>query len=71
MDIRVNTEFEVKFTPNGDTAPHSPNLPNSIEMEGDLVFNLAPMHQKGIITVLHPSKYASLLSTEWEPQRKK
>ena len=59
MDIGMNTEFKVKLTPKDDKAVYSQNLPMPINLEEDLIVELALLHKYGIITVLPFSKYAS------------
>ena len=59
MDIGMNTEFKVKFTPKDDKVVYSQSLPMSIHLKENLIVELALMHKYGIITVLPFSKYAS------------
>ena len=59
MDIGMNTEFKVKWTPKDDKAVYSQSLPMPIHLKEDLIVELALMHKYGIITVLPFSKYAS------------
>ena len=59
IDIGMNTEFKVKLTPRDEKAVYSQSLPIPIHLKEDLNFELAPMHQYGIITVF--SKYASII----------
>ena len=59
MDIVINTEFKVKLTPKDVRALYSQSLPRLIQLEEDLIVELALMHKNGIIKVLPFSKYAS------------
>ena len=59
MDIVMNTEFKVGFTPKDDKAVYSQNLTMPIHLKEDLIVEVALMHKFGIITVLPFSKYAS------------
>ena len=52
MDIGMNTEFKVKLTTEDDKAVYSQSLPMPIQLEEDLIVELALMHKYGIITVL-------------------
>ena len=61
MEIGMNTEFKVKFTPKDDKAVYSQSLPIPINLKEDLFVELALMHKYGIITLLPFSKYASLI----------
>ena len=52
MDIGMNIEFKVKFTPKDDKVVYSQSLPMPIYLKEDLIVELALMHKYGIITVL-------------------
>ena len=70
MDIRMNTEFQVKLTPKNDNAVISQNLSMPIQLKEDLIVELALMHKNGIITVLPFSKYASPIFAQRKPNGK-
>ena len=70
MDIGMNTEFKVKFTPKDDKAVYSQSLPMPIHLKDDLIVELALMHKYGIITVLPFSKYASPIFAQRKPNGK-
>ena len=70
MDIGMNTEFKVKFTPKDDKAVYSQSLPMPIHLKQDLIVELALMHKHGIITVLPFSKYASPIFAQRKPNGK-
>ena len=70
MDIAMNTEFKVKFTPKDDKAVYSQSLPMPIHLIEDLIVEIALMHKYGIITVLTFSKYASPIFAQRKPNGK-
>ena len=59
MDIGLNTEFEMKLTPNFDKVVCSQMLSLPINLKEDLIFEIALLHQYGIFTILPFSKFAS------------
>ena len=67
MDIRMNTEFNVKLTPKDDKAVYSQSIPRPIYLKEDLIVEMALMHKYGIITVLPFSKYASPIFGQKKP----
>ena len=70
MDIGMNTEFKVKLTTEDDKAVYSQSLPMPIQLEEDLIVELALMHKYGIITVLPFSKHANPILAPRKPSRK-
>ena len=70
MDIGMNTDFKVRLTPKDDKAVYSQSLPMPIHLKGDLIVELALMHDYGIITVLPFSKYASPIFAQRKPNGK-
>ena len=70
MDIGMNTEFKVKFTPKDAEAVYSQNLPMSIHLKEDLIVELALINKFGIITVLPFSNYASPIFAQRKPNGK-
>ena len=67
MDNGMNTEFRVKLTPENNKAFNSQSLPMAILLNKDLIFELAPLHKKGIIIVLPFSNYGSPIFTQTKP----
>ena len=59
MDVGMNTEFRVQFTPKDDKVVCSQNPTMLIDLKEDLIVELALMHRDEIITLLPFSKYAS------------
>ena len=55
----MNTEFNVKLTPEDDKAIYSQSLPMPIHLNKDLIVELALVHKYRVITVLPFSKDAS------------
>ena len=70
MEIGMNTEFKVKLTPKDDKVVYRQNLHMSINLEEDLIVELALMHKYGIITVLQFSKYANYIFAQRKPNGK-
>ena len=70
MDIRMNTEFKVKLTPEDNKAVYSQNLPMPMQLKVDLIVEMALMHKYRIITVLPFSKYASPIFAQRKPNGK-
>ena len=70
MDISMNTEFKVKFSPNDNKTVCSQSLPNPIHLKKDLFAELTLMHKYGIITVLPFSKYPSPIFAQMKPNGK-
>ena len=70
MDSGMNTEFNVKLTPNDGKAAYNENLPMPIHLKEDSFVELALMHQYGIITVLPFSKHASPIFAQRKPNGK-
>ena len=70
MDIGMNTEFKVKLTPKDNKALYSQSLPMPVHLKGDLILELAPLDNYGIITVLPLSKYASPIFAQRKPNGK-
>ena len=56
FDIGMNEEFKVKLTPKDDSPVYSQNLPTPINVEEDILVELAPLHRYGIITTLQVCK---------------
>ena len=59
MDVRMNTELEMKLTPKDDKVVYSQSKPTPLHLKDDQIVKLALMHKYEIITVLPFSKYAS------------
>ena len=70
MDIGMNTEFKVKFTPKDKKAVYSQSLPMPVHLKENLNVELALMHKYGIITVLLFSKYANPIFAQRKPNGK-
>ena len=70
MDCGMNTDFNVKLTPNDGKAAYNQNLPMPIHLKEDSFVELALMHQYGIITVLPFSKHASPIFAQRKPNGK-
>ena len=70
MDIGINMEILVSLTPKVDKAVYSQNLPMPFHLEGDLIVELALMHECAFITVLSFSKYASPVFAQRKPNGK-
>ena len=69
-DFGMNTEFKLKLTPKDNKAVYSQNLPMPFHLKKDLIFEFAPMHKYGIITVLPFSKYVSPIFAQRKPNGK-
>ena len=67
MDIRLNTEFQVKLTQKKDKPVYRRNLPMPMHLKKDLIGELAIMHKYGFITVLPFSKYARPILAQRKP----
>ena len=52
MDIGMNTEFKVKLTPKDVEAIYSRSMPMPIQLNEDLIVDLALMHKYGVTTLL-------------------
>ena len=59
MDVGMNTEFEVKLTPEDDKVVYRQNITMTINFKEDLTVEIALMHKYGIIAVLPFSKHGS------------
>ena len=59
IDIGMTTEYAVKLASKDDKAIYSENLPLQNHLKENMIFELALMHNIGIITFLPFSKYAS------------
>ena len=70
MDHGMITKFKVKLTPKDNKAIYSQNLPMLIQLEENLIVELALMHRYGIITILPFSKYASPIFAQRKPNGK-
>ena len=57
----MNEEFKVKLTPKDDSPAYSQSLPAPINLQEDILVELAMLHKYGIITTLPFSKYASTI----------
>ena len=70
MDDGINKEFRVKHTPKDEKVVYSQSLPRPIHLKEDLIFELALMHNYGIITVLPFFNYASHIFPQRKPNGK-
>ena len=59
FDIGMNEDFKVTLTPKDDSPAYSQSLPTPINLNEDILVELALLHRYGIITTLPFSKYAS------------
>ena len=59
FDIGMNEEFTVKLTPKDISPAYSQSLPTPINLNKNILVELALLHKYGIITTLPFSKYAS------------
>ena len=66
----MNTEIEAKLTPKDDKAVYNQSLLMPIHLKGDIIVELALMHDYAIITVLPFSKYASPTFAQRKPKGK-
>ena len=66
----MNSEFKVKRTPKDDKVVYGQNLSMAINLKDDLIAELALMHEYGVITVRHFSKYASPTFAHRKPNAK-
>ena len=69
-DIGMNTKFKVNLTPKDEKVVNNQSLPMPIHLKGNLIVELAPMHNYGIIIVLPLSKYASPMFAQRKPNGK-
>ena len=69
-DIGMNTEFKLKLIPKDNKAVYSQSLPMPLQLQEDLIVELAQMHNYGITTVLPFSKYASPIFAQRKPNGK-
>ena len=66
----MNEEFKVKLTPKDDSPAYSQSLPASINLNEDILVELAMLHKYGITTTLLFSKYASPIFAQKKPNGK-
>ena len=59
IDKRMDTEFKVKLTLKDEKSVYTKNLPMLMDLKEDLIVELAPMGNHGIITVLLFTEYAN------------
>ena len=70
FDIGINTEFKVQLIPLDNRPAYSQSLPSPINLKDDILVELAPLHNYGIITTLPFSKYASPIFAQRKPDGK-
>ena len=70
FDIGINEEFTVNLTPKDDSPAYSQSLPTPVNLEEDILVELALLHKYGIITTLPFSKYASPIFAQKKPNGK-
>ena len=68
--IGINTEFKVQLTPLDNRPAYSQSLPAPINLEDDILVELALLHKYGVITTLPFSKYASPIFAQRKPNGK-
>ena len=59
FDFGINEEFSVKLTPKDNSPAYSQSLPIPVNLEEDILVELASLHKYGIITTLPISEYAT------------
>ena len=69
-DTGMNTELEVKLTPEDNKAVHSQSLTKPIHIEEDLIVELSLIHKYGSTTILLFPKYTSPIFAQRKPNRK-
>ena len=70
FDIGMNEEFKVKLTPKDDSPAYSQSLPAPINLQEDILVELAMLHKYGIITTLPFSIYDSPIFAQKKPNGK-
>ena len=70
FDTGINTEFKVQLTPLDNRPAYSQSLPAPINLQDDILVELALLHKYGIITTLPFSKYASPIFAQRKPNGK-
>ena len=70
FDIGMNEEFKVKLTPKDDSPAYSQILPAPINLQEDILVELAMLHKYGIITTLPFSIYDSPIFAQKKPNGK-
>ena len=70
FDTGVNEEFTVKLAPKDESSAYSQSPPTPVNLEEDILVELALLHQYGIITTLPFSKYASPIFAQKKPNGK-
>ena len=58
LDISINIVFKIKLTPKHDDPMYAKSLPTPMNLQDDLLVELALMQEYGIITTLPYSKYS-------------
>ena len=66
----MNTEFKVQLTLLDNRPAHSQSFTSPINLEDDILVELALLHKYGIVTTLHFSKYASPIFAQRKPNGK-
>ena len=66
-EIGISTEFKIKLNPKHDEPVYAQSLPTPTNLKDDLLVELAPMHEYGIITTLPCSKYSSPIFAQRKP----
>ena len=69
-EIGINTEIRVQVTPLDNRPAYSQSLPAPINLNDDILVELALLHKYGIITILPFSKYASPIVAQRKPNGK-
>ena len=67
FDIRITTEYKVQLTSIDNRPAYSKNLPAPINLEDDILVEVALLHKYGIITTLPYSKYACPMFAQRKP----
>ena len=70
IDIGMNEEFKVKLTPKDNSPAYSQSLPAPINLNEDILVELAMLHRYEIITTLPFSKDASPIFAQKKPNGK-
>ena len=70
FEIGNNKDFKVKLTPIDDRTAYSQSLPAPLNLERDILVELALLHKNGIITTLPFSSYASPIFAQRKPNGK-
>ena len=70
FDIGITTEFDVQLTHLDNRPAYNRRLPAPINLKDGILVELALLHNYGIITTLHFSKYASAIFAKSKPNGK-